>query len=215
MKRLAMLGFLLGGCIQVGNPDEQRRAEFYARNQARHEENRKRFEEEKRQAEANAKRRQAEQRAEVERKAAEKIRRAEEQKEAEAKATASACAEDRDGRKRRLEAHLASYEERSRLLQWESAHCKIVDRGKPVVREYERPDGTLVRKRIISGYPERVCDGPTPKGLPPWRTGASRDTQGLVRLSEQDARLNDLCLDDDLAAGWDHVDHGEEETSNH
>ena len=80
---------------------------------------------------------------------------------------------------------------------------------------YERPDGTLVRKRIISGYPERACDGPTPKGLPPWRTGASRDTQGLVRLSEQDARLNDLCLDDDLAAGWNHVDHGEEETSNH
>ena len=130
-------------------------------------------------------------------------------KAAEYAALVDQCEQDRDGRRKRLDEHLKSYEERNKLLEWEEKHCKVVDRGKPVVREYEQTDGTLIRKRIISGYPERECDAPEPKGLPKWRIGTTYRKDGLVRLSREDDRLNEACVEIDLAAGWDHVDRDE------
>lgn len=131
--------------------------------------------------------------------------------EAKVSALVARCAEDRDLRHARLDAHLKSYDDRNKLLDWEDAHCKIVDHGKSVVREYEQPNGVIVKRRIISGYPVRECDAKEPKGLPPYRVGTSYRYQGVVKLSESEHQKNQACLDLDLAAGWDHVDRDEEE----
>lgn len=130
---------------------------------------------------------------------------------AAAEALARSCAEGRDERRAKYEAHLKSYEERDKLLEWEEKHCKVVDHGKPVVREYEMPNGVIVKRRVISGYPVRECDAKEPKGLPPWRIGTSYRTQGLVKLTDAEWSKMDACIDADMAVGWDHVDHDGEE----
>lgn len=156
--------------------------------------------------------------AETERNEAEAKRAAKEKKDADelAKVTAleTACAADRDGRRTRLDAHLKSYDDRNKLLDWEDKHCKIVDHGKSVVREYELPNGAIVKRRIISGYPVRECDAKEPAGLPRYVVGNGYRSRGLVELSPSDSRLDDECAELDKAAGWDHIDYeamGEEE----
>lgn len=104
------------------------------------------------------------------------------------------CAESRDERMKQLASYMARREQRESLIAWEDAHCKFVDKSRPVVRVVQDANGEYHSVEGRDRGVDRVCDEKLPTEI---RTTWARHV-GLVAPSS--AVADPDCRDADVKA---------------